>query len=227
MKIPPRPKVILRHCDTYDPGKIRVIVREAMEELGLSPRGRALIKPNCVASKPQFPHAYTRPELLEGVIMALRDRVVEPLEELAVGERCGITVPTRFAFEGADYYPMFKRTGVKHYHFEEVPQVEIPLSHEGRLRDYVFTPEPVANADFFVNMPEVQVAPLDDRHVLDARTTSASKTTVTASSTTITGSTRRSADLQYIIQPQLIVIDAIDRRRGAHAHPKAASTSTW
>jgi uncharacterized protein (DUF362 family) len=200
MKIPPRPKVILRHCDTYDPGKIRVIVREAMEELGLSPRGRALIKPNCVASKPQFPHAYTRPELLEGVIMALRDRVVEPLEELAVGERCGITVPTRFAFEGADYYPMFKRTGVKHYHFEEVPQVEIPLSHEGRLRDFLFTPEPVAKADFFVNCPKFKSHPWttvtfsmknyigiqDDRHRLidhDHRLD------------------EKIADLQYIIQP--------------------------
>ena len=219
MKIPPRPKVILRHCDTYDPGMIRVIVREAMEELGLSPRGRTLIKPNCVASKPQFPHAYTRPELLEGVIMALRDRVVEPLEELAVGERCGITVPTRFAFEGADYYPMFKRTGVKHYHFEEVPQVEIPLSHEGRLRDFLFTPEPVAKADFFVNCPKFKSHPWttvtfsmknyigiqDDRHRLidhDHRLD------------------EKIADLQYIIQPELIVIDAIEAGEGRMLTPK-------
>jgi nitroimidazol reductase NimA-like FMN-containing flavoprotein (pyridoxamine 5'-phosphate oxidase superfamily) len=44
-------------------------------------------------------------------------------------------VPTRFAFEGANYYPMFQRAGLKHYCFEEEPQVEIPLTHEGRLRD--------------------------------------------------------------------------------------------
>ncbi|HTJ83698.1 MAG TPA: DUF362 domain-containing protein, partial [Polyangiaceae bacterium] len=208
MKIPARPKVIIRHCDEYDAGRIREIVREGIAELGVTPHGRTLVKPNVVASKPQFPHAYTRPEFLEGVLLALRDAGGARIEELAVGERCGITVPTRMAFEGADYYPMFKRTGVKHYHFEEVPQVEIPLTHEKRLRDYLFTPEPVAKADFFVNCPKFKSHPWttvtfsmknyigiqDDRHRLidhDHRLD------------------EKIADLQYIVQPEFIAIDAI------------------
>ncbi|NUP13509.1 MAG: DUF362 domain-containing protein [Polyangiaceae bacterium] len=218
MKIPARPKVILRHCDSYDPGAIRRIVREGLDELGLRPRGRTLVKPNCVASKPQFPHAYTRPEFLEGVLLALRDRADDTLEELAIGERCGITVPTRLAFEGADYYPMLKRTGVKHYHFEEVPQVEIPLSHPERLRDYLFTPEPVAKADFFVNCPKFKSHPWttvtfslknyigiqDDRHRLidhDHRLD------------------EKIADLQYIVQPEFIAIDAIEAGEGRMLTP--------
>src|SRR5258705_6439493 len=102
------PRVIIRHCDSYDPARIRAIVREGLEELGLRPFGRTLIKPNVVASGPTFPHAYTRPEFIEGVIGALRDRADGGVRELAVGERCGITVPTRAAFDGAGYYPMFK-----------------------------------------------------------------------------------------------------------------------
>jgi uncharacterized protein (DUF362 family) len=94
------------------------------------------------------------------VLRALRDRDAGEMTELAVGERCGITMPTRRAFEGAGYYPMLEaRRGVKRYCFEEEPQVEIRLTHPGRLRDYVFTPEPVAKADFFVNCPKFKATP--------------------------------------------------------------------
>jgi len=212
-----KPKVILRHCADYDPETIRKIVREGLEELGLRPFGRTLLKPNVVASGDLFEHAHTRAEFVEGVIGALRDRA-ENLEEIAVGERCGITVPTRFSFEGAGYYPMFKRTGVKHYCFEEEPQVEIRYTHEKRLRDYVFTPEPVARADFFVNLPKFKSHPWttvtfsmknyigiqDDRHRLidhDHRLD------------------EKVADLQYIVQPQFIAIDCIIAGEGRMLTP--------
>jgi len=212
-----RAKVILRHCDSYDPEKIRAIVREGMEELDLAPRGRTLLKPNVVASGPLFEHAHTRSEFVEGVLMALKDRDAG-MSELAVGERSGITVPTRFTFEHAGYFPMFERTGAKHYCFEEVPQVEVPLTHEGRLRDYLFTPEPVAKADFFVNCPKFKSHPWttvtfsmknyigiqDDRHRLIDHDHALN---------------RKVADLQYIVQPQLIAIDCIIAGEGRMLTP--------
>jgi uncharacterized protein (DUF362 family) len=218
MKIASRPRVIIRRCPTYDVEQIRRIIREGLEELDLRPHGRTLVKPNCVASGPSFPHAYTRPEFLEGVLLGLRDRDEGRVQELAVGERCGITIPTRTAFDGAGYYPMFKRVGVKHYHFEEEPQVEIRLSHKERLRDYLFTPEPVAKADFFVNCPKFKSHPWttvtfsmknyigiqDDRHRLidhDHRLD------------------EKIADLQYIVQPQFIAIDAIVAGEGRMLTP--------
>jgi uncharacterized protein (DUF362 family) len=218
MKIPSRPRVIIRRCPTYDVERIRTIIREGLEELGLRPHGRTLIKPNVVASGPTFKDAYTRPEFVEGVIRGLRDRDDGKVRELAVGERCGITIPTRTAFDGAEYYPMFRRTGVKHYHFEEEPQVEIRYRHKGRLRDYVFTPEPIAKADFFVNCPKFKSHPWttvtfamknyigiqDDRHRLidhDHRLN------------------EKIADLQYIIQPQFIAIDAITAGEGRMLTP--------
>ena len=218
MKIPSRPKVILRRCPTYDVERIRGIIREGLAELDLRPHGRTLVKPNVVASGPTFKDAYTRPEFIEGVIKGLRDRDDGRVRELAVGERCGITIPTRVAFDGADYYPMFKRTGVKHYHFEEEPQVEIRYTHPTRLRDYVFTPEPIAKADFFVNCPKFKSHPWttvtfsmknyigiqDDRHRLidhDHRLD------------------EKIADLQHIIQPQFIAIDAITAGEGRMLTP--------
>lgn len=218
MKLPARPRVIIRRCASYDVERIRTIIREGMEELDLRPHGRTLIKPNVVASGPTFKDAYTRPEFVEGVIRAMRDRDDGKVRELAVGERCGITIPTRMAYDGAGYYPMFKRTGVKHYHLEEEPQVEIRYAHQGRLRDYVFTPEPIAKADFFVNCPKFKSHPWttvtfamknyigiqDDRHRLidhDHRLN------------------EKIADLQYIIQPQFIAVDAITAGEGRMLTP--------
>ncbi len=214
-----RPTVILRSCPTYDMERIRTLAREGLETLDLRPHGRTLVKPNVVASGPHFPHAYTRPEFIEGVLRALRDRADGPLEELAIGERCGITIPTRFAYKGADYYEMAKRVGgVTMHHFDEVPQVEIPLYHPERLRDSIFTPEPVAKADFFVNCPKFKAHPW---------------TTVTFSMKNYIGIqddphrlidhdhrlNDKVADLQYIVQPQFIAIDGIVAGEGRMLTP--------
>ena len=213
-------RVFLFHCDDYDAARIRALVGDAMTALDLRPRGRTLVKPNLVAAGELFQHAYTRPEIVEGVIGALRDRESrdEAITDLAVGERCGITIPTRFMFQEAGYEPLFERTGARKVCFEEVPQVEVPLTHEGRLRDYIFTPETVAKADFFVNCPKFKAHPWttvtfsmknyigiqDDRHRLIDHDHALN---------------RKVADLQYVIQPQLIVIDCIIAGEGRMLTP--------
>lgn len=213
-----RPTVILRACSTYDAERIRVLAREGLETLGLRPGGRVLLKPNVVISGPLFPNAFTRPEFVEGVLLALRDRA-DGITELAVGERCGITMPTRHAFSQAGYFEMVKRVGdTKLYCFEEEPQVEIPLYHPGRLRDSFFTPRPVAAADFFVNCPKFKAHPWttvtfslkayigiqDDRHrLIDHDHLLNNKV----------------ADLQYIVQPKFIAIDAITAGEGRMLTP--------
>ena len=52
MKIPAKPKVIIRSCREYDAEKIRQIIRAGLDELGLRPFGRTLVKPNLVAAGP-------------------------------------------------------------------------------------------------------------------------------------------------------------------------------
>lgn len=219
MRIPHQPKVILRSCRTYDVEAIRRIVREGIAELGLTPSGRTLVKPNLVAAGELFPHAYTRPEVGEGVLRALQDTGGAAISELAVGERCGITVPTRFAFRDSGWDAMLKNVPqAKRYCFEEEEQVEIPLSHPNRLRDYLFTPEPVARADFFVNCPKFKAHPWttvtfslkayigiqDDRHRLIDHDHKLNE---------------KIADLQHIVQPQLIVVDAITAGEGRMLTP--------
>ena len=112
-------RVFLFHCDAYDVARIRKIVAGAMTELGLRPRGRTLVKPNIVSAGELFQHAFTRPEIVEGVLGALKDRESssDAMTELAVGERCGITFPTSFAFADAGYNTMLERAGAKRYCF--------------------------------------------------------------------------------------------------------------
>jgi len=212
-------RVILRHCDSYDSVRIRTIVREGLEELDLRPMGRTLVKPNLVIAHEMFPHAFTRPEFMDGVLGALRDRE-QPgeVEEFAVGERCGITMPTRMVFSEAGYNPILRKHRARRYLFDEVTQVQIALRHPDRLRDFVFTPEPVARADFFVNCPKFKAHPWttvtfglknfigiqDDRHRLIDHDWALNE---------------KIADLQEIVAPQLIAIDGIIAGQGRMLTP--------
>lgn len=212
------PQVILRHAPGYDVQLIREIVREGMAVLGLRPRGRTLVKPNLVAAGPLFEHAHTRAEFVEGVLLALRDRDDGALTELGVGERCGITIPSRFVFREAGIDPVIERTQAVRHLFDETRQVEIQLRHPGRLRDAIFVPEPVARADFFVNCPKFKSHPWttvtfsmknyiglqDDRHRLIDHDHALNQKVL---------------DLQYVIQPELVAIDCIVAGEGRMLTP--------
>ncbi len=215
-----RPKVILRHCDTYDPERIRTLAREALEELDLRPHGRVLVKPNIVAAlKGYWDLSYTRPEVTDGVLGALLDRADGPLTELAVGERGGITMPTRLMWSQAGYPAVVRKHGAKHYFYDEVTQVPVQLRHPDRLRDVIYAPEPVLRCDFFVNVPKFKAHPWttvtfgaknyiglqDDRHRLidhDHRLD------------------EKVADLQELVQPRFLCVDGIMAGMGRMLTPK-------
>lgn len=154
-----KPTVILRRCTAYDPDRIRGLVREGIQALGDPPRGRVLVKPNGVIAHPTlFPHAFTRAEFLDGVMGAIRDTSPD-LAELALGERCGVTMPTRMVFDQAGWKKAVKRHRARAYYFDEEPQVEVRLRRQPRLRDYLYTPEPVARCDYLVNCPKLKAHP--------------------------------------------------------------------
>ena len=201
-------KVLIRKCDTYDTDRIAAIVREGMEELGVTPQGKVLLKPNVVLAHPEiFPHAFTRKEFLDGVLTAVKAKAGK-IKELAVGERSGITIPTRFNFKKAGYPSVIRKHRAKTYYFDEVRQVPVELKKEGRLRDLIFVPQPVKECDFLINLPKFKAHPWtrltlslknfigiqDDRHRLVDHTSFLEHKIV---------------DLQEVIQPKFIAIDAI------------------
>lgn len=201
-------KVLIRRCAEYDPDTIAGIIKEGMEELGVTPEGRVLLKPNVVRAHPDFfTHAFTRKEFLDGVLTATKARAGK-LEELAVGERSGITMPTRFDFKMAGYPSVIRKHRAKVYYFDEVRQVPVELKKEGRLRNLIFVPQPIRDCDFLINLPKFKAHPWtrltlslknfigiqDDRHRLVDHTSFLEHKIV---------------DLQEVIQPKFIAIDAI------------------
>jgi len=203
-----RQKVLIMRCDDYDPEKIAGIVKEGMEELGAKPFGKTLMKPNTVLAHPDvFPHAFTRSEFIDGVIAAVKENG-ESIEELVLGERCAITIPTRYVFKQAGYMPVLRKHGVKPSYFEEVKQVPVRLGKDDNLRDEIFVPKPIAECDFLINLPKFKGHPWtrltlslknfigiqDDRHRLVDHNIFLE---------------HKIADLQEVIQPKFIAIDAI------------------
>ena len=201
-------KVLIRRCDDYDAEKIYGIIKEGMEELNVRPSGRILLKPNVVIAHSEvFPHAFTRKEFLDGVISATKAKA-EKVREIAVGERSGITIPTRFAFKNAGYPDVIKKHKVKVHYFDEVTQVPVELGGEARLRNNIFIPKPVAKADFLINLPKFKAHPWcrltlslknfigiqDDRHRLVDHNLFLEQ---------------KIADLQEVIQPKFIAVDGI------------------
>lgn len=202
-------KVILRRCTEYDPGKISKIIQEGMEELGIKPRGRTMVKPNCVIAHPRYyAHAFTRPEFLDGLLAAIKARDDGSITELSLGERCGITIPTRYAFAEAGYRPVIRRRHIKVHYFDEMPQVERELKHPDALRSLIFIPQAVDQCDFMVNAPKFKAHPWtkvtfalknyigiqDDKHRLIDHDHELNTKVV---------------DLQEVISPGFIAIDAI------------------
>jgi uncharacterized protein (DUF362 family) len=201
-------KVIIMRCEDYDAEKICGIIKEGMEMLDIRPSGRILLKPNVVIAHPEvFPHAFTRKEFLDGVISATKAKATN-VREVAVGERCGITLPTRWAFKNAGYPEVIKKHKVKAYYFDEVRQVPKELKEKNALRKNIFVPEPIAKADFLINLPKFKAHPWcrltlslknfigiqDDRHRLVDHNLFLE---------------HKIADLQEVIQPKFIAVDAI------------------
>jgi uncharacterized protein (DUF362 family) len=201
-------KVLIQRCDEYDPVKIAGIVKEGMQELGVTPTGKILLKPNVVLAHPEvFPYAFTRKEFLEGVITATKE-LAKDVKEISVGERSGITIPTRYSFKNAGYPEVLKKHGIKAHYFDEVKQVPVKIQGAQVLRNQLYMPKPIAECDFLINLPKFKAHPWcrltlslknfigiqDDRHRLVDHNQFLE---------------HKIADLQAVIQPKFIAIDAI------------------
>jgi uncharacterized protein (DUF362 family) len=183
-------KVILRHCDRYDPALIAQIIGEGMDELGVKPQGRTMVKPNVViAHKDLFPHAFTRSEFLDGLLAAINARS-DGIKELTVGERCGITIPTRYAFASADYPRVLRKHRVRAEYFDEGANLQVDL-HDFLINAPKFKAHPWTKVTFSLkNYIGIQDDPqrlIDHDHMLHTKI----------------------ADLQEVISPGFIAIDGI------------------
>jgi uncharacterized protein (DUF362 family) len=213
-----KPKVLIMKCDLYEPAYIADIIKEGMEELGAIPYGKTMVKPNGVFCHHElFRHAPTRWEFLEGLLMAAR-QMSQDGTQLSVGERSGITIPTRYVFKQAGFDKVLKRQKVKAVYFDEHRQVPLALDRPESLRKEIFVPQPVAECDFLINAPKFKGHPWskmtlslknyigiqDDRHRLIDHNSFLE---------------HKIADLQDVLAPGFIAVDAITAGQGGMLAP--------
>ncbi|MFB0564979.1 MAG: DUF362 domain-containing protein [Candidatus Aminicenantaceae bacterium] len=152
-----RSKVIIRRCPRYDPTLIEKIIREGLEEFGLTPkiRGLVTIKPNVVLAHHKLaPSAFTRAEFLDGLLQVLNLQK-ESVSRIAVAEKCGAGVPTSRMFRRAGYYKLKKKHRVKFLPIEEAKKKTIALE-KGKIHKKIRTAREIVDSDFLVYAPKLK-----------------------------------------------------------------------
>jgi len=201
-------KVLLRRCPDYeDLDRIRGLVAEGIEELGVKPKGKVLLKYNMVFAHPRFGrYAYTHPRVLEGIIDVLSSR--PEVEKVILGERTGLYVPTRYHWVQAGYEYLRRKPKVEVCFFDEDEQVEVTLA-KGTFHRKLRFARTLVEADYKVYAPKL-------KHHVSTRLTCALKLNIGIcdQKERLHGHDyhleEKIADLYEVGHPGFVVVDAID-----------------
>ena len=144
-------------CPEYDPDKISKIIARGIEEFGLGQRlkGRITLKPNVVFAHHKLaPSAYTRPEFLDGLLTAVKDRAAGETN-VSVVEKTGAAIPTHRMFRRAGYRQLKKKHGFRLVAIEEAKRVRVPLA-KGTLHKEITTAREIVERDFLIYTPKLK-----------------------------------------------------------------------
>ena len=150
-------KVILREASDYNPSLIEEIIKEGLNEFGLSSKatGRITIKPNVVMAHQKItPYAFTRPEFLDGVLRALENGKTDE-SKIVIAEKCGAGVPTSRMFRKAGYYNLRRNHRVKLLPIEESKKKTVPLQ-KGKVHKKIKTAREIVDNDFLLYTPKLK-----------------------------------------------------------------------
>lgn len=147
-------KVIIRQCETYDLATLQKIIDQGIEELGLRPRGKVLIKPNVVtANKDYIHHSYTEPAMLESMVTVLRQKYHQ--DRITIGESGGIGIPTRMFFAESGIQKLADRLKVPLVDFNE-EQVKTIRLEKAKCHKTMEVAKSLYEADFKIWMPKLK-----------------------------------------------------------------------
>ncbi len=148
-----KPTVFLRSCNDYDAQRIRSIIHESMEELGMRPEGRVFIKPNVVSANRKYIHnSFTHPSVVKAMVEELKGRNVA---DVVVGESGGYGIPSRLFLKEAGYYPMARETGARLMDMNEHAMTRVALK-KGKWHKDMLLSRFIRDADFKIWMPKLK-----------------------------------------------------------------------
>ena len=150
-------RVIIRQCAAYDREKLRAIIRESMADLGLTPAGKILIKPNIVtANKDYIHHSYTEPAMIASMVDVLReDCDTDNISGITVGESGGIGMPSRLFFAESGIKTLTDRLGVPLVDFNEEGFKKVALSR-AKCHTTMEVAKSLYESEFKIWMPKLK-----------------------------------------------------------------------
>ena len=130
------------------------LLRETAVDRRLVPGMNVVIKPNLVVAKPAAEGATTHPEIVEGIILFLKDCGIKN-PGIAEGSWLGET--TDRPFDRCGFTALAKRYGVKLFDTKSDNVIK-KTAHELTLG----VCETIANADFLINVPVLKCVEKDE-----------------------------------------------------------------
>lgn len=152
-----REKVFIRRVPSYDPDIIEQAVDEGLKTLGINGNmgPRVTIKPNIVMAHHRVaPSAYTRPELVDGLLRVLKKNA-GPGQKIVIAEKTGCGLPTIRMFRRAGYFSLKKKHPVSLVPIEEAQKTTVNLK-KGTLHHSLRTAKAVTDTDFLIFAPKLK-----------------------------------------------------------------------
>ncbi len=148
-----QPKVILRHCNDYDIGRVRAVLSEVIADLGVEIKGHVFIKPNIVTANRKYIHnSYTHPNFSESVVGELRKL---GLKNLTLGESGGYGIPSRLFFYESGYLDLAKRLNIPLIDLNEDKLQRVELTKGVHHQDMLLA-EHIRLADTKIWLPKLK-----------------------------------------------------------------------
>ncbi len=131
-------------------------VRQLVETLqpfrGITPESRVVLKPNIVVSRRNWLGANTRPEVVEALVVMLREYGVH---DITIADGSGMGESATRAFSICGYNEIASRHGVRLLDIERDRFVTIPTKSAGPFRELSIS-QTVARCDYLINIPVIK-----------------------------------------------------------------------
>lgn len=147
-------KVLIKKCEDYNENRIQSIIQEGMQYFESRPKGKVLIKPNCVTANTEYiHHSFTHPKMIESMVHTLQENY--QINNITIGESGGIGMPTRLFFHDSLYDKMAKNLKVPLKDFNEERTYKVELK-KAKWHKTMLVASSLYQADYKIWMPKLK-----------------------------------------------------------------------
>ena len=147
----PDPNLAVTYSSSADPS-VRQVIETLQPFKALSPEARVVIKPNIVLSRKRWLGANTRPEIVESLVVLLREQGVR---NITIADGSGIGESATRAFKICGYTEIADKHGVRLVDIDRDRFIERSTLTDGPFSKLALS-QTVADCDYLINVPVIK-----------------------------------------------------------------------